>query len=166
MLADDVACNPRNPFPGTVYANADRKVNLYGGGDTDEIEVDYKGEEVSVEGFLRLLSGERPSVLRNLLCLDSVSDCLSSWPLLPFACLPPRPLSPWPASPGRALPSITGRHRPSTPPSKRLLTDENSNVFIYMTGHGGDEFLKFQDNEEISAWDLADAVGGMWSGGR
>jgi phosphatidylinositol glycan class K len=39
-------------------------------------------------------------------------------------------------------------------------------VFIYMTGHGGDEFLKFQDNEEISAWDLADAVGGMWSGGR
>lgn len=58
MLADDVACNPRNPFPGTVYANADRKVNLYGGGDTDEIEVDYKGEEVSVESFLRLISGK------------------------------------------------------------------------------------------------------------
>jgi len=63
MLADDVACNPRNPFPGTVYANADRKVNLYGGGgegEGDSIEVDYKGEEVSVEGFLRLMSGEFP----------------------------------------------------------------------------------------------------------
>lgn len=32
-----------------------------------------------------------------------------------------------------------------------------------MTGHGGDEFLKFQDNEEISAFDIADAFGGMWA---
>jgi phosphatidylinositol glycan class K len=29
------------------------------------------------------------------------------------------------------------------------MTDERSNVLIYMTGHGGDEFLKFQDFEEI-----------------
>lgn len=35
-----------------------------------------------------------------------------------------------------------------------------------MTGHGGDEFLKFQDNEEISAFDIADAFGGMWAKGR
>ena len=27
-----------------------------------------------------------------------------------------------------------------------------------MTGHGGVEFLKFQDNEEISAFDIADAI--------
>jgi len=31
-----------------------------------------------------------------------------------------------------------------------------------MTGHGGNEFLKFQDNEEISAFDIADAVEQMW----
>jgi GPI-anchor transamidase subunit K len=31
-----------------------------------------------------------------------------------------------------------------------------------MTGHGGNEFLKFQDNEEISAFDLADAVEQMY----
>jgi len=31
-----------------------------------------------------------------------------------------------------------------------------------MTGHGGDEFLKFQDNEEISSFDLADAFQQMW----
>lgn len=54
MLADDAACNPRNPFAGTVYSNADRKTDLYG----DKIEVDYKGDEVTVETFLRLLSGE------------------------------------------------------------------------------------------------------------
>lgn len=31
-----------------------------------------------------------------------------------------------------------------------------------MTGHGGNEFLKFQDNEEISAFDIADAFEQMW----
>lgn len=51
---------------------------------------------------------------------------------------------------------------PSVPRSKRLLTDARSNVFVYMTGHGGNEFLKFQDNEEISAFDVADAFEQMW----
>lgn len=45
--------------------------------------------------------------------------------------------------------------------SKRLATDEQSNVLIYMTGHGGDNFLKFQDQEEINARDLADAFNQM-----
>jgi GPI-anchor transamidase subunit K len=35
-------------------------------------------------------------------------------------------------------------------------------VFVYLTGHGGNEFLKFQDNEEISAFDIADAFEQMW----
>ena len=50
----------------------------------------------------------------------------------------------------------------SVPRSKRLLTDDRSNIFVYMTGHGGNEFLKFQDNEEISAFDIADAFEQMW----
>lgn len=58
--------------------------------------------------------------------------------------------------------SLQGRVEPSIPRSKRLLTDDRSNVFVYMTGHGGNEFLKFQDNEEISAFDLADAFEQMW----
>lgn len=102
MLSDDVACNPRNLFPGSVYNNMDRAIDLYG----ESIEVDYRGYEVTVENFIRLL---------------------------------------------------TDRWSPDHPRSKRLLTDENSNIFIYMTGHGGNEFLKFQDAEEISAWDIADA---------
>ncbi|KAJ7619392.1 peptidase C13 family-domain-containing protein [Roridomyces roridus] len=107
MLADDAACNSRNKFPGSVYANPGRGLDLYG----DNIEVDYRGYEVTVENFIRVL---------------------------------------------------TGRMEPSVPRSKRLLTDANSNVFVYMTGHGGNEFLKFQDNEEISAFDIADAFEQMW----
>lgn len=61
MLADDAACNPRNPFAGTVYSNSDRLTDLYG----EKIEVDYKGEEVSVETFLRLLSGSSRSLLSS-----------------------------------------------------------------------------------------------------
>ena len=102
MLGDDAACNPRNKFPGSVYAEKGCKLDLYG----DNVEVDYRGYEVTVENFIRLL---------------------------------------------------TGRVDPSVPRSKRLLTDDRSNIFIYMTGHGGNEFLKFQDTEEISAFDIADA---------
>ncbi|EEU40976.1 uncharacterized protein NECHADRAFT_32358 [Fusarium vanettenii 77-13-4] len=107
MLPDDMACNPRNAFPGTVYSNSDRAVDLYG----DNIEVDYRGYEVTVENFIRLL---------------------------------------------------TDRVGAEMPRSKRLLTDDRSNILVYMTGHGGNEFLKFQDAEEIGAFDLADAFEQMW----
>jgi GPI-anchor transamidase subunit K len=58
MLADDIACNPRNSFPGTVFNNADRALDLYG----DNIEVDYRGYEVTVENFIRLLTGDYPEI--------------------------------------------------------------------------------------------------------
>lgn len=106
MLADDIACNPRNAFPGTVFNNMDQAIDLYG----DDVEVDYRGYEVTVENFVRLL---------------------------------------------------TDRWDENHPRSKRLLTDENSNIFIYLTGHGGNEFLKFQDAEEIGSYDLADAFAQM-----
>ncbi|KAL8725516.1 MAG: hypothetical protein Q9166_007302 [cf. Caloplaca sp. 2 TL-2023] len=107
MLPDDMACNPRNAFPGTVYNNADRALDLYG----DNIEVDYRGYEVTVESFIRLLTDRLPEEF---------------------------------------------------PRSKRLGTDAGSNVLVYMTGHGGNEFLKFQDSEEIGSRDLADAFEQMW----
>jgi GPI-anchor transamidase subunit K len=50
---------------------------------------------------------------------------------------------------------LSGRHYPHLPLSKRLQTDSNSNIFIFFTGHGGDQFFKFQDHEEISADDLS-----------
>lgn len=107
MLSDDIACNPRNAFPGTVFNNQDQGFDLYG----NLIEVDYRGYEVTVENFIRLL---------------------------------------------------TDRWDENHPRSKRLLTDENSNIFIYLTGHGGNEFLKFQDAEEIGSYDIADAFEQMY----
>lgn len=136
MLPDDMACNPRNTFSGAVFNDKSRVLDLYDdngeaehssdssdkvsdGAEVDGkqragaggIEVDYRGNEVTVENFIRLLTDRWPS---------------------------------------------------SHPTSKRLNTDERSNILIYMTGHGGDSFLKFQDSEEISSFDLADAFEQMY----
>ena len=39
--------------------------------------------------------------------------------------------------------------------------DENTNVFVYLTGHGGDNFFKFQDGEELMSNDVASAFSQM-----
>lgn len=39
---------------------------------------------------------------------------------------------------------LTDRHAPGTARSRRLLSDDASNVLVYLTGHGGDEFMKIQ----------------------
>nr|KAG5710640.1 hypothetical protein BaRGS_013286 [Batillaria attramentaria] len=52
MVADDMACNPRNPRPATVFNNANQNINVYG----DDVEVDYRGYEGSV-GLSFLLIG-------------------------------------------------------------------------------------------------------------
>ncbi|KAF7131779.1 hypothetical protein RHSIM_Rhsim09G0040000 [Rhododendron simsii] len=111
MLADDMACNARNKFPAQVFNNENHGLNLYG----DNVEVDYRGYEVTVENFFRVL---------------------------------------------------TGRHESAVPRSKRLLSDEGSHILLYMTGYGGDEFLKFQDSGELQSHDLADAVKQMKEKGR
>ena len=103
MLADDVACNPRNPFGGAVFNDLHKNsLNVYG----DDAQVDYRGREVTVETLIRLLTDRLPQ---------------------------------------------------GTPRSKRLLTDSGSNILIYMTGHGGNNFLKFQDQEEVNSEDFAQA---------
>lgn len=103
MLADDMACNPRNLHPGTVFNDAGHTINIYG----DTVEVDYRGYEVTAESLIRLL---------------------------------------------------TGRVDENTPRSKRLLSDASSNVLLYMSGHGGEQFIKFQDSVELASPDLADAI--------
>lgn len=44
MLADDMACNPRNPKPATVFSHKNMELNVYG----DDVEVDYRSYEVTV----------------------------------------------------------------------------------------------------------------------
>ncbi len=51
MLSDDIPCNARNPFPGQVFHDVSHDLNIYG----EEVEVDYRGGEVTVENFIRLL---------------------------------------------------------------------------------------------------------------
>lgn len=42
-----MACNPRNPRPATIFNNAYQHINVYG----DDVEVDYRGYEVSLHYF-------------------------------------------------------------------------------------------------------------------
>jgi phosphatidylinositol glycan class K len=53
MIADDMACNPRNAYPAQMFNNENHKINLYG----ESIEVDYRGYEVNVESVIRVLTG-------------------------------------------------------------------------------------------------------------
>jgi phosphatidylinositol glycan class K len=80
MMADDVACNPRNREPGSVFNHYDRQIDVY----PSSVEIDYRGNEVTVESFLRVL---------------------------------------------------TGRHSPYTSRSKRLNSNAQSNILIYLTGN-------------------------------
>lgn len=106
MIADDMACNDRNIYKGRMKAShaqeTKSQIEIY----DDDVEVDYRGEECSVENLLKLLT-------------NRVDENISI--------------------------------------NKRLLTDKDSNILVYITGHGGDTFLKFHDKEEIQSQDLADA---------
>lgn len=114
MSASDAPCNARNPHPGTVLVskNDGASSDVYGSG---EVEVDYQGEDASVDSLMRVL---------------------------------------------------TGNHFPSTPFSRRLLTNSDSHVLVFLSGHGGDEFLKFHDAEELTAADLGYALSEMHAKGR
>ena len=43
-----------------------------------------------------------------------------------------------------------------------LISWRSSACASRRAGHGGDEFLKFQDAEELSSYDIADAFEQMW----
>lgn len=79
------------------------------------VEVDYRGYEVSVDNFMRVLMEQMPE---------------------------------------------------GTPRNKRLLSDHQSNILIYMSGHGGEGFLKFQDHTQLSSNDVADAFDTMYKNQR
>lgn len=99
MLADEAACNPKNPYKDTIYPIGSHNLNLY-----KDAEVDYTGNDVTVDNFFRVL---------------------------------------------------LGRHGKYTPPHQRFHNiDENTNLFIYVTGHGGDNFFKFRDVEDFNTKDL------------
>lgn len=52
MVAEDITCNARNVFPGTIVNNELKRENLVEG----DVEIDYRGPEVSVDNLIRLLT--------------------------------------------------------------------------------------------------------------
>ena len=60
MVADDMACNPRNPRPATVFNNANQHINVYG----DDVEVDYRGYEVRNNKQLYIISTKISPILK------------------------------------------------------------------------------------------------------
>lgn len=106
MLAGDHACDPRNAVSGGMRHTSGGRLELY----PCDARVDYRGDEVNVAAFLRVLTDRLP---------------------------------------------------PGAPASRRLLSDWQSDVVVYMTGHGGDGFFKFRDLEELGAAELAAALAQM-----
>jgi len=53
---------------------------------------------------------------------------------------------------------IKGFFKPDQPISQRLLSDENSNILFYFTGHSGDEFFKVQDSQVLYSRDIGNAL--------
>ena len=126
MLADDLPCDVRNPMPGQVYIaegptysspevihdfTTTKSVDdLYIGAD-----IDYKGNDVTAENFLRVL---------------------------------------------------TGQHLEGESAKRKLPSHSMANVFVYISGHGGDGFIKFNDYEEVLQDELAHALRDMYNFGR
>lgn len=111
MLSDDFACNQRNSHKGTMFSGSTCTNNEY-----KDLEVDYKGKDVTVHNLLKVLSDNEPNSPIGL--------------------------------------------------NQRLLSHENSSLLIYLGGHGGDGFLKFQDKEELTTNELRLALLDMYLKGR
>lgn len=123
MVADDYSMNPRNPVKNTLYNTATDTIDVVPGKYsnnnnkattsivTPDTMVDYRSEDVTVENFIRVLTGRSG-----------------------------------------------GGKGPVLPSGKQM---RNAHVLLYLTGHGGEEFFKFQDVEEITAQEIADAIGQM-----
>ncbi|EPY18976.1 phosphatidylinositol glycan, class K [Strigomonas culicis] len=56
----------------------------------------------------------------------------------------------------RFLSVLQGRYDGSTPPTRRLRSDEDSNILIYVAGHGARSYFKFQDSEFVGSSDIAE----------
>lgn len=103
MLASQLPCDSRNSAPASVFNSEAREDELY----PADVQVDYRGEEVSVEAFLAVLTDRLP---------------------------------------------------PGTPASRRLGSGPSSRVLVYLAGHGGEHFLKFRDEREMTSEELRAAL--------
>ena len=111
MLAEDHACDARNPFPGTIFSTEHLDPSLY----CASVGIDYSGDEVTATSFLRVL---------------------------------------------------TGHTHPDVSREQQIFPTAASNVLVYITGHSGENFMKFHDYEFLTSYDVAQAFDRMHAAGR
>lgn len=61
---------------------------------------------------------------------------------------------------------LTGQNSRGSSTDLHLESTRTSRVLLYITGHGGDEFLKFSDVDELGSMELGDAIRTMGAKGR
>ncbi|OEH77930.1 putative GPI-anchor transamidase [Cyclospora cayetanensis] len=166
MLAGaDGPCTARNPFPAGVYRHPSRKHNLFGGHNIcaeklkrriqQRIEKQHQDQEGPQE--------QHQDLRAEIFSSRSFSKCAAGalgWEGaevdyggddVTVAAL---------------LGVLTGMQPPQTPRKRRLHSDQESGVIVFLSGHGGDPFLKFSDWEVLQQQQLSDAVAIMASLGR
>jgi phosphatidylinositol glycan class K len=51
MLPENHACNPRNKYQAQLFVQLDHEINYY----CDDIEIDYKSDDLTFDAILNLL---------------------------------------------------------------------------------------------------------------
>lgn len=114
MIADEFAVNPRNPFKNQMYSSSSfiHPSSLFSSLYNETVQIDYRGNDVSVQNLVHALTGRQPSVITQRIPETLATTTLAN-------------------------------------------ANHESHILVYWTGHGGDQFFKFQDAEEIMARDIA-----------
>jgi Peptidase C13 family len=142
MLAGDTPCNARNVAPGSMFIDPNHRVDVY----PDDLEIDYRGPSVTAANFLAVLSGEHPPEVpaSKRLLSDAGSNVLVRRLAMPGSSCSRRTAG---AGQFRGLALTPWEQCPCSQ--------------LYIAGHGGKDFLKFQDHEEVTGRAIADAVAAM-----
>ena len=70
MVPTDHACNSRNPFPGTLYANRDHTNNWV----CEDVEIDYKSDDLTASAILNMMRGRFDEFLPQSKRLQTNAD--------------------------------------------------------------------------------------------
>ncbi|KER21190.1 hypothetical protein T265_10427 [Opisthorchis viverrini] len=68
FASDDVASNPKNPFPGQVFHDYEHE-DIYKG-----VVIDYRGNDVTLDNFLKVLKGDKELEKKGKKVLKSGPD--------------------------------------------------------------------------------------------
>ena len=150
FLGDEVACNDRNPFKNRVFPYANHVENIYeefhtstfvrddshghghnqgeGYGDTNAEGTNGNNENETKNTFQQFQQEQFQTYYNDNIQVDySGTDVTVE----------------------NFFRVLLGRHDANTPPNQKIpnenTNNSKTNLLLYMTGHGGDNFFKFRD---------------------